>query len=84
MFSLGDKVRCKITGFEGIVTGQTSWISGCHTSGVRSQSLKDGEPMDVCWFDDPQLELVSRGSVSIGNNKGGPDRVVGSTTGQPS
>jgi hypothetical protein len=82
MFDLGDKVRCKITGFEGIVTGKTRWINGCHTSGVRSQSLKDGSPLEVQWFDDPQLELVEDGAIACGDNKGGPDRIVGNTMGQ--
>lgn len=42
-FQLGDEVKCKITGFTGIVIGQHRWLHGCLTYSVRSRELKDGK-----------------------------------------
>ena len=55
---LGQKVKDKITGYEGIVVVKTDWIHGCTRFGVKSQSLKDGKPIDMEWFDEPDLEVV--------------------------
>jgi len=58
-FALGSKLRDKVTGFEGVVTGRGDHISGCDTYGLQNQTLKDGAPQDLKWFDEPRLELVS-------------------------
>lgn len=71
MFKLGDKVRDGITGFEGIIIAQTNWLNGCSTCGVKSQSLKDGLPTEIQWFDDPQLVLVEDHVIKKGKKNGG-------------
>ena len=76
-FGLGDKLKDKITGFEGIVTGRHQWINNCNTYSVKPQTLKDGVPQDSCNFDEPQLDLVEEKAIPEMNRKtGGPDRKV--------
>lgn len=55
-FDRGDRVRDKVTRFEGIVISRADHISGCNTYGVQPVDLKDGAPQDVRWFDEPRLE----------------------------
>lgn len=55
---LGDRVRDKVTGFEGIVTARYEYLNGCirwEVSGVD----KDGKP-DGYAFDDMQVELLDK------------------------
>lgn len=65
MINLGDKVRDKITGFTGVVTGMTTWLNGCVRVGVQGITLKDGTPTVVEWIDDVQLQVVEAGVAEI-------------------
>ncbi len=58
--ALGDKVRDKLTGFEGIVIARTEYINGCIHACVKAQTLKDGKPLDGEWIDWSQLEVLER------------------------
>jgi hypothetical protein len=92
MFKIGDKVKCKITGFEGIVTGEHSWITGCDTYSVRPNKLgKDGEYPETKNFDENQLNMVEAGAVNLSDGssttevetpvkKGGPQDTPSSTS----
>lgn len=62
-FSLGDKVRCIITGFEGVITGRAEYFNGCVTYCVKPPITKDGAMQDGQWIDQPQLKLV-KGSAA--------------------
>lgn len=75
MINLGDKVKEKITGFEGIVTAKTEWINGCVRLSVQSPKLKDGKPLEVQWFDEGDLELKSKKKAEKKRHTGG-DRNV--------
>ena len=55
-----DEVTDIITGFTGIVVGKTEWLNGCIRYGIQSKTLKDGLPVDIQWFDSPQLVLVTK------------------------
>jgi hypothetical protein len=59
-FELGEVLRDKVTGFEGVCVGRSNHISGCDTFGVQPQTLKDGAPQDARWFDEPRLESAGR------------------------
>ena len=73
MIELGEKVRDQISKFEGIVIGVTEFLNGCTRVGVQSTVLKDGTPIDVEWFDEPQLEEVQKAVINCGpKNTGGP------------
>ena len=76
-FNLGDKIRDKITSFEGIVIGRHQWINNCNTYSVKPQTLKDGAPQEAHSFDEPQIDLVEEKAISDINRKtGGPERKV--------
>src|SRR5512135_2498789 len=55
---LGQKVRDKITGFQGIAVCKAIWQYGCIRIGIKPQELIDGKPMEVEFFDEPQVEIV--------------------------
>jgi len=55
---LGQKVRDTITSMEGIAVARTVWLNGCVRIAVQSQHLKDGVPVELQTFDEPQLEVV--------------------------
>ena len=75
---LGDRAKDKITGFTGIVTAITRWISGCDRINVQPEVLHDGRPIEGQCFDDTQLEVVEKNVLKIseadgaGKKKGGP------------
>jgi hypothetical protein len=56
---LGDLARDRLTGFQGVVVGITSWINSCRHVGIKPQTLdKNGEPRECKWFDEPQVDVV--------------------------
>ncbi|MDR1340688.1 MAG: hypothetical protein LBK58_11650 [Prevotellaceae bacterium] len=61
-FNHGVKVRCKITGLEGIVTGYCDYITGCAQYLVQPPA-KDGEYKDSHWLDEGRLETTGEGIV---------------------
>jgi len=75
-FNLGDEVRDKITGLEGVITVRSHWYNGCITYGVQPKELKDGAPLERQSFDEPQLELVEDTAAPPTGPKqpGGPAR----------
>lgn len=60
-FSLGEKVKEKITGFEGVVMSQAAYISGCTQYGVMSTEL-DTEGASKSWIYYDENRLASLGS----------------------
>lgn len=72
-FNLGDEVKDRITGFQGVIISRTQWLTNCNTYGVKTRSLdKDGKPQDSCYFDEPNLELV--GSEVFSSHRDGRPR----------
>ena len=73
--NLGDKVRDRITGLEGIVIARTDWINGCIRMLVQPQHLKDGKPVETSSFDIEELILVQADALkpkSEDRRKNGP------------
>ena len=65
MIQLGDRVRDRISGFEGIVVGITDWLYQCRRPIVQPSSLtSDGKPTESQSFDEDQLEIVERGAFA--------------------
>lgn len=63
---LGDRVRDRITGFEGIVTGITEWLFQCRRPIVQPSSLTtDGKPTESQSFDEEQLEVIEAGAFFV-------------------
>jgi len=73
MINLGDKVKDSITGFGGVVVVRAEYLQGCDRCGLQSLKLKDGVPGEWVWFDEPQLQLVTRRFHPVGQQiTGGP------------
>lgn len=65
MIQLGDRVRDRITGFEGIVIGVTDWLYQCRRPIVQPSTLtSDGSPTGTQSFDEDQLEVLERGAFA--------------------
>jgi len=56
---LGDKIRDKITGLEGIATSKVEFLNGCVQYSIQPQGLtKDGTPKEPDFVDDQQIEII--------------------------
>ncbi len=55
--TLGAKVRCRVTGFTGIVTSITDYLNGCTRCMVEPGVDKDGKMMEDAHFDVQQLAV---------------------------
>jgi len=67
---LGWKVKDKISGFTGIVTGICVYITGCHQVLVNHEDLdKDGCVAKGQWFDIQRLKRVGKSHVILENEK---------------
>ena len=55
---LGDRVKCKVTGFTGIVTAHAMHIAGCDRLWVDPPIGSDGKMNDGKWFDIDMLSIV--------------------------
>jgi hypothetical protein len=62
---LGDRVRDRITGFEGIVIGITDWLYQCRRPIVQPAGLHDGKTIESQSFDEDQLEIVEAGVFAV-------------------
>lgn len=80
-FNLGDEVKCRLTGFQGVITGRTQYLTGCDRFNVKPPLDKDGKMQDTWSFDENELELVTEKKVVLNEpkttkEKGGPERPV--------
>jgi len=64
---LGNEAKDKITGFQGIVTGIASYLTGCNQLCVQPQCEVDkgGTYPSSNWFDEGRLEFISKGIESV-------------------
>lgn len=69
--TLGDKVRCRLSGFEGTADGRSTFLNGCVQFRVTATELKDGEP-NRAWFDVGDLKLVESAGAPTAPPSGGP------------
>lgn len=60
---LGDRVKCKITGFTGIVCTYASHLAGCDRLWVEPPIGEDGKRRDGSWFDIDMVDVVDRSVV---------------------
>lgn len=77
--NLGDEVEDIITGYSGIIVSRSQWLHNCNTYGVRSRKLKDDKPIETHWFDEPQLQVLSKKVIEEKRDTGGPCQAVPST-----
>ena len=65
MINLGDKVRDKVTGFEGIAVAKVEYINKCIQYCVKPKVDKDGKMPEGEYIDIDQLDVVSPESVKV-------------------
>jgi hypothetical protein len=70
---LGQKVKDKITGFTGVVTGRTEYITGCEQLLVQPPTKNDGAFTEPRWFDVDRLDVIEQEKVSLTVKKAGFD-----------
>lgn len=56
-FENGETAKDKITGFKGIITGHSDYLTGCDVYLLVPKS-KDGKKSDGVWFDEDRLERI--------------------------
>ncbi len=71
---LGDKIKCRITGQEGIAYGKSTHMYGCTRIGLAPSTLdRDGKVKETFWADFPQFETMKEKVIQRENNRtGGP------------
>jgi len=63
-FELGEILKDKITGFQGVAMARTEYFTDCVHYGICQQSLNNGKPGDWEWFDETRIIKV-KGSKKI-------------------
>jgi len=61
MIKIGDRVRHRINGFEGIVTGTTEYINGCRQHLITPESLDEGKVREGLWTDEQNITRLKAG-----------------------
>ena len=61
---IGDRVRERVTGLEGIVTGTHQWLTGCDTCTIQP-AMADGKVPAAEHFDVWRLEVIEAGVVPM-------------------
>ena len=56
---LGDKVRDKISGFEGVATARIAYLGDSPDVRITGTALHDGKPVGAEWFSDWRVEKVT-------------------------
>lgn len=75
---LGQKVRDKLTGFEGTAVCRTVWLHGCVRIGIQPFGTDEkGSPKDCHSFDEPQVEVLEPEAPPIAKPRHGPKPEAG-------
>lgn len=72
MINLGQQVRDKVTGFEGIATARVEYLNGCIQYCIKPKATKEGACPAGEYIDDQQLEVVGDGIAVNPKVTGGP------------
>lgn len=79
---LGDKVRCKITGFVGIAVTRSEFLNGCVQYEVQPKCKKDNKPLEGLSIDEQSLEVISiKPKKIVKRNTGGANNKMHSMKG---
>lgn len=69
---LGNRARCIVTGFTGIVTARIDYLNGCVQLCLKPPVDKDNKEQDGIYIDSQQLEYVDEGINVAQKRTGGP------------
>ncbi len=84
LIQLGDRVRDKVSGIEGIAAGRTLWLNGCERWTLSPNAGEDGKLSDDICVDVQQLELVESDPLGFRLNEGeAADPTGGPTSSTP-
>jgi len=64
-FSNGDKVKEKVTGFTGTITGTCFYLTGCNQYLVIPECKEPNQKAEGTWYDEGRLELVKNQVVTV-------------------
>lgn len=64
---LGDRVREKISGFEGICTQIVTYLNGCDRILIQPETLHEGKPIEGHYFDVLQVSVVKKHVMQADN-----------------
>ena len=77
MINLGDLVKDTVTGFKGIAVSRHSYLNGCDRISVQPIINKEGNHPDSVTFDEPQLSVLKKQKISLGQKiTGGTDKYI--------
>lgn len=62
--ALGDEVRCRVSGFTGIVTSHARHIACCDRLWLCPRVGADGKPVDGLWIDIDMVEIVTPEAIA--------------------
>jgi len=79
LIQLGQKVRDKVTGFEGITTARCEYLNGCIQYCVSPRIDKDGKKADYHYMDEGQLEVIKGEGINIRQPRKEPGGVMNNT-----
>jgi len=68
---LGQKVRDKVTRFEGIVVSKVEYLTGCNQCGITPQVQAGEKYPDCTYLDEARLEIIGEGVFLDVKNPGG-------------
>ena len=71
--NLGKKMKCIVTGFEGIATSKIEFLNGCFQYCLKPPIDEKGKMPDGEWIDVEQLELVRKTPVRTKRTNTGGD-----------
>lgn len=71
--SLGDQIADTHTGFDGVCTGQCSYLTGCDQILMQPTELNAGAFVEARWFDVERIRVVSKAAVTVSPRLGGAD-----------
>ena len=71
MIELGQKVRDRVTGFEGVATSKVEYLNGCVQYCVKPRVGEDNKMVDGEYVDVQQLEVIDDVLTIIANPIGG-------------
>lgn len=64
-FSNGDKVKEKITGFAGVITGTCFYLTGCSQYLVTTKPKDEFSEPTSLWYDEGRLEFIENSFSEI-------------------
>jgi len=70
---LGSKVKCIVSGYEGIATAEIKYLNGCKQYCVAGKSI-DNKAGETLYIDHSQLEIIDDGIKVVQKDTGGPNQ----------